>query len=80
MYEFESFKLKLYHHHHNTISICPSVCLFVHLSVYYLLRRLRTDPDQTRHEGWGWSNLEPYHIGFHGNHLLQGSAAEIGHI
>ncbi len=33
--------------------------LSVRLSVYYLLRCLWTDCDQTWQEGQGWSNLEP---------------------
>ncbi len=37
--------------YHTIIWICPSVCLFVRLSIYYLLRRLWTDRHQTRHEG-----------------------------
>ena len=53
--------------------------LSVRLSVYYLLRRLWTDCHQTPHEGQGWSNLEPYDFGFHGNRLLHGSGVKIRH-
>ena len=43
-----------------------SFCLFV----YYLLRRLWTDCDQTWQECQRQVNLASYDIGFHGNHTV----------